>query len=202
MHGTPVINAHVDAIKAIPFKSLVKYVASSFSFYLLPSKTLRTPPSKGRKRKFWAPVLEGALAASITEGVFIDTAYYIYAGRFANGNVGRPRAVFASSAVMRDASSYFTSRKYRSACHCRCRSLLHMRAHPADDGSTELSGGFSVNQKISMSADNYGYESDSDLEDIESEDQHDDSKTTPLESDRDTEQRVSQEVDTSQAHST
>ncbi|KAI0761424.1 hypothetical protein BC629DRAFT_1545850 [Irpex lacteus] len=127
-----------------------------------------TPPSKGRsKRKFWAPVLEGALAASITEGVFIDTAYYLYAGRFANGKVGRPRAVFASSAVMRDASSYFTS---------------------------QLSGGFSVDQKISMSADDYGYESDSDLEEIESEDQRDDSKTTPFESNRDTEQHASQEL--------
>lgn len=102
MRGTPVINAHVDVIKAIPLKSLAKYVASSFSVYLLSSKTLMTPPSKGRsKRKFWAPVLEGALAASITEGVFIDTAYYLYAGRFANGKVGRPCAVFASSAVMR-----------------------------------------------------------------------------------------------------
>lgn len=53
-----------------------------------------------------------------------------------------------------------------------------------------------------MTADNYGYESDSDLEEIESEDQQDDSKTTPLESDRDTGQHASQEVDTSQAHST
>lgn len=60
--------------------------------------------------------------------------------------------------------------------------------------STELSGGFSVDQKISMSADNYGYESDSDLEDIESQDQHNDSKTTPLESDPDIEQHASQEV--------
>ncbi len=57
--------------------------------------------------------LQAALATSIAEGTFADTAYYLYSERGRNWKIGKPRPVYANSAVMKAAvpGFYNTSRQ-------------------------------------------------------------------------------------------
>ncbi|KAH9938914.1 hypothetical protein B0H21DRAFT_51460 [Amylocystis lapponica] len=95
-------------------------------------------------------MLRAVIKSSLTEGSFIDTEFHVFSSRTASGFVTAPRAVFANSRSLIDASTHFE----------------HL-----------LSGGFSesMNRKLDVacyaderiSATMYGYESDSDLEDVE-----------------------------------
>ncbi|PSS38155.1 hypothetical protein PHLCEN_2v15 [Hermanssonia centrifuga] len=84
--------------------------------------------------------LQAALAASVIEGTFTDTAYRLFSRRLANGKVGGLQTVYASSTVLKAAGDYFEA---------------------------QLSGSFSVNKSIPKDTDSYGYESDSDIDDSE-----------------------------------
>ncbi|KAJ3486730.1 hypothetical protein NLI96_g4038 [Meripilus lineatus] len=86
--------------------------------------------------------LDGALATSITTGGFVDTTYYLFSSRLSSGKIGKPRAVYANSAVMRAAGQHFQG---------------------------QLSAGFATRNEIAQETADYGYDSDSDLEDDEGE---------------------------------
>ncbi|KAI0790363.1 hypothetical protein C8Q75DRAFT_891279 [Abortiporus biennis] len=98
--------------------------------------------------EFPSVALQAALAQAIATGTFSDTAYYLFTRRLnssANhGKVGIPRAVYASSTVMQAAGQHFRG---------------------------QLSAGFSSTNEVLRETDEYGYESDSDLEDEEWEDE-------------------------------
>lgn len=83
-----------------------------------------------------------ALAVSIATGTFTDTAYYLFSRRTANGGVGHPRVVYASSRVMRAAAEHFEA---------------------------QLSGHFSTDDNIPSETSDYAYELDSDLDESEAE---------------------------------
>ena len=55
-------------------------------------------------------VLQDALASSIADGAFADTAYYLYTTRLRNAEVGKPRVVHGNSRVMRAAVPYLAAR--------------------------------------------------------------------------------------------
>lgn len=89
--------------------------------------------------------LHKALATSISGAAFTDTAYFLFSRRKPSaGVVGSPRAVYASSHVMRAAADHF---------------------------HTQLSGHFSTDDAVPTETADYGYGSDSDLEDEEDENQ-------------------------------
>ena len=103
--------------------------------------------------------LQEALAASITSGSFTDTAYYLFSRRTVNGRVGHPRAVYASSRVLKAAAEHFDARRFF---------LLKARGVVINpDSGAELSGGFSTNDEIPVETADYGYDSDSDLDEAE-----------------------------------
>ena len=62
-------------------------------------------------KTFPGPALQAALALSITDGTFANTAYYLYSQRLRNRKVAKPRAVHANREVMYHAAPYFRTRK-------------------------------------------------------------------------------------------
>lgn len=56
-------------------------------------------------------ILKFEIAASITTGAFLDTAYSLYSSRTSDGKIGHPRIVYANSTVLKDAGEYFIARK-------------------------------------------------------------------------------------------
>ena len=113
-----------------------------------------------------------ALAGSIVDRGFVDTAYYLFSRRHSSGKIDCPRIVYANSAIMKAASRYFHGRAYELNFNSQFRPSLI-------DSLTELSAGFSVNNEVVQEAEDYGYESDSDLEDGWGEDDEDDSSHSP-----------------------
>ena len=113
-----------------------------------------------------------ALAGSIVDRGFVDTAYYLFSRRHSSGKIDCPRIVYANSAIMKAASRYFHGRAYELNFNSQFRPSLI-------DSVTELSAGFSVNNEVVQEAEDYGYESDSDLEDGWGEDDEDDSSHSP-----------------------
>ncbi|EKM49896.1 uncharacterized protein PHACADRAFT_188902 [Phanerochaete carnosa HHB-10118-sp] len=94
------------------------------------------------------PSLQEALAVSISCGSFVDTAYYLFSRRTADYRVGHPRVVYANSRVLKITGDYFIAR-------------------PDDNVlRTEFYGGLSADDEIPDATDDYGYESDSDLEEV------------------------------------
>ncbi|CAL1713803.1 unnamed protein product [Somion occarium] len=83
--------------------------------------------------------LQDALAQSAVRGSFIDTAYHIFSHRLLSGKVGKPRVIYGNSLVMKAAGQHFR----------------------------ELSASFSKTHETpeEVEADEYGYQSDSDLDD-------------------------------------
>lgn len=109
--------------------------------------------------------LESALAASVSDGTFADVELSLFSRRLAAGKVGHPRPVYANSAVLKRASSYFHGREY----HLFQR--LDIRLTQQRDSLLVLEGGFvegdvyAGSPSFPTSTDEYDYESDSDLED-------------------------------------
>ncbi|KAI0086240.1 hypothetical protein BDY19DRAFT_1059097 [Irpex rosettiformis] len=91
---------------------------------------------------FPTPALQDALATSVANGTFADTAYYLYSQRSRSWKIRKPRVVYANSGVMKDTTSYF---------------LNHFNEDTA------------AGQRIESETENYGYESDSDIDDSEAE---------------------------------
>ncbi|KAF9813544.1 hypothetical protein IEO21_05525 [Rhodonia placenta] len=88
--------------------------------------------------------LESALAASVSDGTFADVELSLFSRRLAAGKVGHPRPVYANSAVLKRASSYF---------------------HGLLEGGFVEGDVYAGSPSFPTSTDEYDYESDSDLED-------------------------------------
>ncbi|EED80648.1 predicted protein [Postia placenta Mad-698-R] len=88
--------------------------------------------------------LESALAASVSDGSFADVELSLFSRRLAAGKVGHPRPVYANSAVLKRASSYF---------------------HGLLEGGFVEGDVYAGSPSFPTSTDEYDYESDSDLED-------------------------------------
>ncbi|PSS37948.1 hypothetical protein PHLCEN_2v205 [Hermanssonia centrifuga] len=84
--------------------------------------------------------LRAALAVSVVDGSFADTAYQLFSKRLANGKVGAPQTIYASSTVLKASGEHFRA---------------------------QLDGGFSTHESIPEDTAAYGYESDSDIDDSE-----------------------------------
>ncbi|KAI0761409.1 hypothetical protein BC629DRAFT_995836 [Irpex lacteus] len=91
---------------------------------------------------FPTPALQVALATSVANGTFSDTAYYLYSQRGRNWKIGNPQIVYANSGVMKAASQHF-------------------HKHFNDESA--------AGQKIDRETEDYGYDSDSDIDDSEAE---------------------------------
>ena len=61
---------------------------------------------------FPRPALQLALASSLDDGVFADTAYSLYSRRLSNWKIGKPATIYANSLVMKDAGQYFAAREF------------------------------------------------------------------------------------------
>lgn len=105
--------------------------------------------------------MEIALASTLTTGTFVNTAYYLFSGRTRRGKAGRLRVVYTNSTVLKGAAEHFRARE--------CHALLWVStADGMGTGCTELDGGFSVDDNAAgAEMAEYGYESDSDLEDYD-----------------------------------
>ncbi|KAI0339997.1 hypothetical protein BDW22DRAFT_1360470 [Trametopsis cervina] len=94
--------------------------------------------STARSHVYPPSSLQDALLNSAAKGTFADTRYYLYSRRLKNGAIGEPRVVYANSKVMQGAAAHFVS---------------------------QLNGEFLNSPKIEAETEDYGYDSDSDLED-------------------------------------
>ena len=109
--------------------------------------------------------LREALNDSISSGRFVDTKVILYSRRDASGSIIKPKALYANSHVLKSVP-YFS--------HCESTSTLS-RARRLKDPFEVLSGIYSESEQRDFSepisedeqAENYGYYSDSDLEDDE-----------------------------------
>lgn len=110
--------------------------------------------------------LREALSNSISSGRFADTKIILFSRRDPSGTVCKPRALYASSHVLRTVP-YFNDRK---------PSPIFLSGDPANDAPRVLFGTFAEAESKDFSeslddgecAENYGYYSDSDLEEDES----------------------------------
>ncbi|KAJ3486470.1 hypothetical protein NLI96_g4230 [Meripilus lineatus] len=92
--------------------------------------------------------LKAAYKASLSEGTFFDTKFYVFSRRRSSGSVDTPKAVFANSAILRASSQYFISLLVGGF---------------AEDTHSDLSAGFPSGKAISNAE--YEYDEDSDLDD-------------------------------------
>ncbi|KAI0761408.1 hypothetical protein BC629DRAFT_995759 [Irpex lacteus] len=98
--------------------------------------------TSAKSQLFPTAALQVALATSVAEATFADTAYYLYSQRGRNWKIGKPRVVYASSRVMRAAGPQFCN-------------------HFNDDSM--------AGQDIDAETEDYDYQSDSDIGDSEVE---------------------------------
>ena len=119
--------------------------------------------------------LQEAFSASISSGKFVDTKIILFTRRDFSGSVCKPRALYASSHVLKTVP-YFNDRKLRPPAS--------PRAYSADNPLRVLFGTFAESELQNFSespdktecAESYGYCSDSDLEE---EEDFTNSKETP-----------------------
>lgn len=108
--------------------------------------------------------LREALNESISSGRFEDTKIILYSRRNSSGDVCKPRALYASSRVLKTVP-YFDDRKSlvrpSSADHAANNTLRVLSGNFAEAKSKD----FSETVDDSETAEDYGYYSDSDLED-------------------------------------
>ncbi|KAI0745444.1 hypothetical protein C8Q76DRAFT_605875 [Earliella scabrosa] len=96
-------------------------------------------------------VSQYALLTSITGGTFEDVKFFAFSRRAASGeSVGTPRPLFGNSALIRKASSHFD---------------FVLTKGFAESGIVDLDAPFPRNRPSAVEIDEYGYASDSDLED-------------------------------------
>lgn len=97
-----------------------------------------------------------AMLASITSGTFEDVKFYTFSRRTRAGNVDRPLPLYGNSALIRKASRHFDG--------------VLMQGF-SESGVVDMNALFPSSRSSSIDADDYGYASDSDLND-EPEDPH------------------------------
>jgi len=100
--------------------------------------------------------LRTALNWALTEGVFIDTKFYVFSRRQRSGRVDKPVPIYDNSAMLRASSSYFDG-------------LLAKGFQ--EDSLTDVDKDFPSNKVPYV--DDYDYALDSDLEDVDEEDEED-----------------------------
>ncbi|KAI0341441.1 hypothetical protein BDW22DRAFT_1358995 [Trametopsis cervina] len=105
--------------------------------------TTFTTPSLDAKGR-----MQIALRLSLTGGTFLDTKFYAFSRRRSTGVVGEPLPVYANSDILRASSKYFDGFFEGGFSEAKVAPL--QEGFPADKPTF---------------ADEYGYESDSDLED-------------------------------------
>ncbi|KAH9855261.1 hypothetical protein C2E23DRAFT_774272 [Lenzites betulinus] len=112
-------------------------------------------------------VTQTAIETSLTTGLFIDCQFSLYSRRLtSNGTVHTPRAVYANSEVLKQTAEHFQSRKYIASLLYEPWRLTQTLV--ISGGFSEGMGGSMGSAKkmpIQITAEEYGYESDSDLED-------------------------------------
>lgn len=64
--------------------------------------------------------LKNALAESVTTGSFIDTKFYVFLRRSSEGNIDKPRAVYANSFILTQQSEYFSSSEFTETTTILC----------------------------------------------------------------------------------
>lgn len=106
------------------------------------------------------PPLQAALAISITNGTFTDTAYVLFSSRGAHGRVGSPKATYASSTVLKAAGERLAASEWAIIL------AITVDGSPA----AGFENAASVKDKIPDDTDEYGYEADSDLDECEDSD--------------------------------
>ncbi|CCM02297.1 uncharacterized protein FIBRA_04386 [Fibroporia radiculosa] len=102
-----------------------------------------------------------ALASSISHGSLADVEIYLFSRRLRSGGVGKPRAVHANSRILKAASPYF-------------QGLLAGGFSESINVAARDSGKFPALEK--PYTDCYGYDDDSDLEDIDDDGDDDNSE--------------------------
>jgi len=95
-------------------------------------------------------VLFRALAESVDSGVFLDTKFYVFSRRRNSGKVDLPLAIHANSSVLKQKSSYFHDLLSGGFFESESKDLNGMCPGPE-----------------AVSAEEYSYESDSDLDEEE-----------------------------------
>ena len=114
-------------------------------------------------------VSQYALLTSITGGTFEDVKFFAFSRRAASGeSVGTPRPLFGNSALIRKASSHFdfgTSSASRMHLTPDTNHLVVLTKGFAESGIVDLDAPFPRNRPSAVEIDEYGYASDSDLED-------------------------------------
>ena len=108
-----------------------------------------------------ATVLKEALNDAISSGKFVDTKIILFSRRDSSGRICKPKALYANSHVLKSVP-YFND----------CKSPLHLPGRCNDPSPEVLSGSFSESEAKDFSesidegefAEDYGYASDSDLE--------------------------------------
>lgn len=108
------------------------------------------------------PALQEALNDAISSGKFIDTKVVLYSRRDSSGRVCKPKALYANSHVLKSVP-YFSNREFPP---CPLHGVWN------DPSPEVLSGAFSESEMKDFSeavddgefAEDYGYSSDSDLE--------------------------------------
>ena len=106
--------------------------------------------------------LREALNQGISSGIFIDTKIILYSHKDLSGRVSRPKVIYANSHVLKTVP-YFNDRE-RTATLDTVYSLFRLKVlfgNFAESQSKDLKGSFDEEE----TAEDYGYLSDSDLED-------------------------------------
>lgn len=137
----------------------------------LPSRINATPPTSlapllTSTNMAATPALREVLNEGISSGNFIDTKIILYSRRDSRGHVCQPKALYANSHVLKTAPHFKD---------CECPIATATLEEPCDTVLKVLSGDFAESQPEDLSepngegesVDDYGYLSDSDLEDDE-----------------------------------
>ena len=114
-----------------------------------------------------------AYEKSLTEGYFIDTAFYLNSKKTSPGKLFSPKSIYASSKLLKEASPYFS--------HSKSCVLLTNVTFPKATSISVLSGTFREGRYGNIDSgfledeptfiEDYEYDSDSDLELDDSEDE-------------------------------
>ena len=60
--------------------------------------------------EFPSDAVRAALGTSLDNGTFTDTIYYLFSSKLASGKVGKPRVIYANSAVLKASGEHFVAR--------------------------------------------------------------------------------------------
>jgi hypothetical protein len=112
--------------------------------------------------------LREALNQGISSGNLIDTKIILYSHRDSSSRVCRPKALYTNSHVLKTVP-YFNDRECTATPHATFRASSHRLKVLFGDFAESQSKDFKEAIKEEESAEDYGYLSDSDLEDDEDE---------------------------------